>query len=66
MIRFDEVERGMVNHAMRFTVRRTRRAYVYPATHFASRLNDPDLPRALEQIRARGCEIDRMTTSYFL
>jgi KUP system potassium uptake protein len=28
--------------------------------------NDPDVPRALEQIRSRGCEIERMTTSYFL
>jgi KUP system potassium uptake protein len=28
--------------------------------------NDPDVPKALEQIRARGCEIERMTTSYFL
>jgi KUP system potassium uptake protein len=28
--------------------------------------NDPDVPRALEQIRARGCEIDKMKTSYFL
>ena len=28
--------------------------------------NDPDVPRALEQIRARGCEIERMKTSYFL
>jgi KUP system potassium uptake protein len=28
--------------------------------------NDPDVPRALEQIRARGCELDPMTTSYFL
>ncbi len=28
--------------------------------------NDPDVPRALEQIRARGCEIEAMTTSYFL
>ena len=28
--------------------------------------NDPDVPRALEQIRARGCEIDHMKTSYFL
>jgi KUP system potassium uptake protein len=28
--------------------------------------NDPDLPRALEQIRARGCEIEQMKTSYFL
>ncbi|MGE3431104.1 MAG: potassium transporter Kup [Ramlibacter sp.] len=28
--------------------------------------NDPDLPRALEQIRARGCELAPMSTSYFL
>jgi KUP system potassium uptake protein len=28
--------------------------------------NDPDVPRALEQIRARGCEIEHMKTSYFL
>ncbi len=28
--------------------------------------NDPDLPRALEQIRHRGCELEPMTTSYFL
>jgi KUP system potassium uptake protein len=28
--------------------------------------NDPDLPRALELIRGRGCEIEAMTTSYFL
>jgi KUP system potassium uptake protein len=28
--------------------------------------NDQDLPRALELIRARGCELDSMTTSYFL
>jgi hypothetical protein len=54
VIRFDEVERGMVEHAMRFTVRRTRRAYVYPATHFASRLTDPDLPRMGERFRLRA------------
>jgi KUP system potassium uptake protein len=28
--------------------------------------NEPDLPRALQQIRNRGCEIEPMTTSYFL
>lgn len=28
--------------------------------------NDPDVPRALEAIRSRGCEIEPMTTSYFL
>ena len=28
--------------------------------------NDPDLPKALQQIKGRGCELQAMTTSYFL
>ena len=28
--------------------------------------NDPDVPRALEHIKGRGCELDPMSTSYFL
>ena len=28
--------------------------------------NDPDVPSALQQIRGRGCEIEAMSTSYFL
>jgi KUP system potassium uptake protein len=28
--------------------------------------NDPDLPKALELMRGRGCELEPMTTSYFL
>ena len=28
--------------------------------------NDPDLPKALLHMRHRGCELDHMTTSYFL
>jgi KUP system potassium uptake protein len=28
--------------------------------------NDPDLPKALEQLRGRGVDLDPMTTSYFL
>jgi hypothetical protein len=53
VVRFDEVERGMVGHAMRFTIRNSRRAYVYPATHFASRYTNPNLPRMGERFRLR-------------
>jgi len=53
IIRYDELKRGMVNHAMRFTVVKTRRAYVYPATHYASRRTDPDLPRMGERFRLK-------------
>jgi KUP system potassium uptake protein len=28
--------------------------------------NDPDVPKALQLMRGRGCELDTMTTSYFL
>jgi KUP system potassium uptake protein len=28
--------------------------------------NDPDVPKALQQMKGRGCEMDTMTTSYFL
>jgi hypothetical protein len=44
LARYDEVARGRIDHALRFTVSRTRRAYVYPARHFASSATDPNLP----------------------
>ncbi len=28
--------------------------------------NDPDVPKALQHIKARGCDLNAMTTSYFL
>ena len=36
LARYHEVAKGSIDHALRFTARRTRRAYVYPARHFAS------------------------------
>ena len=53
VVRYDECVRGIVAHAMRVTVRRTRRAYVLPATHWASSNSDPSLPRMGERIRLR-------------
>ena len=53
VVRYDEIQRGIVAHAMRVTVRRTRRAYVHPATHYASRLTDENLPRMGERLRLR-------------
>jgi len=34
--RYDECERGLVEHACRIVVKRTRREHIYPATHYAS------------------------------
>ncbi|MEO7789946.1 MAG: hypothetical protein ABIX28_10265, partial [Vicinamibacterales bacterium] len=53
VVRYDEVARGRIDHALRVTVRRTRRGYVYPARHFASRLDDETLPRMGERLRLR-------------
>ena len=52
-VRYDELKRGIIEHALRVTVRRTRRAYVPPATHFASKLTDENLPRMGERLRLR-------------
>ena len=54
VVRHDELRRGAVEHAMRVTVTRTRRAYVAPATHFASPHENPEYPRMGERIRLRG------------
>ena len=53
IVRYDEIKRGVIDHALRFTVVRSRRAYVYPATHFASQLTDENLPRMGERFRLR-------------
>jgi hypothetical protein len=53
VVRYDELRCGKVEHAMRVTVRKTRRAYVAPATHFASRHENPDYPRMGERFRLR-------------
>lgn len=53
VVRYDEIQRGQVEHALRVTVRRSRRGYVAPATHFASRLTDENLPRMGERFRLR-------------
>ncbi len=55
LVRYDEVaERGEISHALRFTVRRTQRAYIHPARHFASDSTDPDLPPMGLRVRLHG------------
>ncbi|HEX3151290.1 MAG TPA: hypothetical protein VHR66_24645 [Gemmataceae bacterium] len=53
VVRHDELKRGIVEHALRVTVKRTKREYVYPATHYASSLKDANLPRMGERFRLR-------------
>jgi hypothetical protein len=44
LVRYDEVAAGRIDHALRFTSWRTQRAFIYPATHFASSSTDPNMP----------------------
>jgi hypothetical protein len=53
-IRYHELKDGEIKHAMRVTVRNTRRAYVAPATHFASNKTDENLPRMGERLRLKA------------
>src|SRR4051812_1544331 len=39
IVRYDECQRGMVEHALRIVVAKSRREYIYPATHFASSIS---------------------------
>ncbi|HLQ43982.1 MAG TPA: hypothetical protein VK137_04570 [Planctomycetaceae bacterium] len=55
LVRYDEVQvKQEIRHALRFTVRRTQRAYILPATHFASRSKDPNLPPMGLRIRLKA------------
>lgn len=40
LARYDEAAAGEIPHALRFTVRRTSRGYIHPATHYASENDD--------------------------
>jgi hypothetical protein len=53
LARYDEVRRGRIDHALRLTVPRSRRAYIYPARHFASSDTDPDLPAMGQRVRLK-------------
>ena len=54
LARWDEVERGVIDHALRFTAAETRRAYVYPARHYASNSSDPSLPPMGLRVRLKA------------
>ena len=64
LVRYDEVyEEGEITHALRFTVSTTRKAYVYPARHFASSHTDPDLPPMGMRVRLKaGFDISGFST----
>jgi hypothetical protein len=55
LVRYDEViEQKKIEHALRFTIVKSRRAYVSPATHFASKNNDTNLPPMGMRVRLKA------------
>jgi hypothetical protein len=54
LVRWDEVEAGEIAHALRFTVRRTRRAYIHPARHWASSDTSSALPPMGMRVRLKA------------
>ena len=54
--RFDECERGEIEHALRIVVKRTRAEYIYPARHYASvpYSTDPTVPAMGQRLLFAG------------
>jgi hypothetical protein len=48
------VQKGGIDHALRFTASRTRKAFIYPARHYASSLTDADLPAMGQRVRLKA------------
>jgi hypothetical protein len=55
LVRYDEVfEQREIRHALRFTVKRSRRAYIHPARHHAGHGDEPDLPPMGMRVRLKA------------
>ncbi len=54
LVRYDEVASGTITHALRFTAPETRRAYVWPARHFASSLTGARYPPMGQRFRLKA------------
>jgi hypothetical protein len=61
LARYGEIAKGSIDHAIRFTARRTRNAYIAPARHFASDDSDPALPPMGLRVRLkRGADLSKL------
>jgi hypothetical protein len=54
LVRYDEVAAGEIKHAIRMTASRTRSTYVWPASHAASDITDPDVPPMGMRVRLKA------------
>ena len=54
LARYDEAITGVIRHALRFTVSTSRKAYVPPATHFASSNTSTNVPPMGMRVRLKA------------
>ncbi len=54
LARYDEVASGEIRHALRFTAPQTRKAYVWPARHYASSLTGAQYPPMGQRFRLKA------------
>ena len=54
LARYDEVAAGAIRHALRFTVPTTRKAFVAPASHWASSVTNPNAPPMGTRLRLKA------------
>jgi uncharacterized protein (TIGR03437 family) len=54
LVRYDEVASGEIRHAIRFTAPATRRAYIWPARHYASSRTGLEYPPMGQRFRLRA------------
>jgi hypothetical protein len=54
LVRYEEVASGQINHALRFTVNQTRKAYLWPARHYASDLIGLQYPPMGQRFRLKA------------
>jgi len=52
--RFEECDSGLVDHALRVTVGKTRKAFIYPATHQAGSSDSPAVPAMGQRFRLKA------------
>ena len=54
LVRYDEAERGMVEHACRLVVAKSRAEYIYPATHHTGTNLNANLPAMGQRLRLKA------------
>jgi hypothetical protein len=54
LVRYEEIEAGVIPHALRFTASLTQEAYVWPARHEAGATTEPDAPPMGQRFRLKA------------